>query len=364
METKVVCPKCGAEMKIQEHESLTIGISIGKDSGLGTVELPLASNEQSNSNNKAEMKASKKIEAMKAAGINVNNLFSVTNSEGVERIARLECGTMVFLSDNDPVLASIFSDGDVPNHRLFRRWIMSQVFHMLTKKDWNTGKEIGFIKALQQKGYRYSWKMLVDELKVQAKLQQSDYENFIQRNRWFNKSVVMEMADDYTAQLEKVIQEALTSCKHCKGVPYITLGGRNIFVEDLHKKVYNKLRNVRVDIKLSNSAFKLYEATLEFYNFIKDTYSPYEMPMSQAFKDAYKGAGGYFTMRNLIMFHDCVMSDTFGCTLSKSDSLDKLEKMAEQYKDSKGWCMFGAMKELIAKNNINIYEKMAEWRKR
>lgn len=40
METKVVCPKCGAEMKIQENESLTIGISIGKDSGLGTVELP------------------------------------------------------------------------------------------------------------------------------------------------------------------------------------------------------------------------------------------------------------------------------------------------------------------------------------
>ena len=147
-------------------------------------------------------------------------------------------------------------------------------------------------------------------------------------------------------------------------MPYITLGGRNIFVEDLHKKVYNKLRNVRANIKRSNSAFKLYEATLEFYNFIKDTYSPYEMPMSQAFKDAYKGAGGYFTMRNLIMFHDCVMSDTFGCTLSKSDSLDKLEKMAEQYKDSKGWCMFGAMKELIAKNNINIYEKMAEWRKR
>lgn len=86
--------------------------------------------------------------------------------------------------------------------------------------------------------------------------------------------------------------------------------------------------------------------------------------MSQAFKDAYKGAGGYFTMRNLIMFHGCVMSDTFGCALSKSDSLEKLEKMAEQYKDSKGWCMFGAMKELIAKNNINIYEKMAEWRKR
>lgn len=47
-ETKVVCPKCGAEMAIPEHESFAVGVAIGKDSGLGTVTLPLASENNSN----------------------------------------------------------------------------------------------------------------------------------------------------------------------------------------------------------------------------------------------------------------------------------------------------------------------------
>lgn len=63
-ETKVVCPKCGASIAIPEHESFTAGIAIGKDSGLGTVTLPLESENNSISKNRTAMKASKKIEAM------------------------------------------------------------------------------------------------------------------------------------------------------------------------------------------------------------------------------------------------------------------------------------------------------------
>lgn len=56
-ETKVVCPKCGAEMAIPEHESFAVGVAIGKDSGLGTVTLPLASENNSNPKNKTVMNA-------------------------------------------------------------------------------------------------------------------------------------------------------------------------------------------------------------------------------------------------------------------------------------------------------------------
>lgn len=361
-ETKVVCPKCGASIAIPEHESFTAGIAIGKDSGLGTVTLPLESENNPNSKNRTAMKASKKIEAMKAAGIDVTNLFAVTNAEGVESIARLENGGLTILADNDPIIIAIFKGGTVPNRRLFRRWVMAQVFHMLTQKNWKTGKPVGFLNALQAKGFCYSWEMLIEEIRVQAKLELLDQENFIQRNRWFNKNVAGAMAADYLKQLNEHVEQRKKKCKRCKGNPYITLHGNNIFVDDLRKKVFNPLEKCKGLIERAKNMTDLYHAVSGFYRIVKEYYSPYGLTMSPAFKDAYKGAGGYFTMRNLIMFHGCKMLSSKGNPLVESSSLRELDKLAEAYKNGEGWRMFGAMKELIANNGIDIEAKMNEWR--
>lgn len=363
-ETKVVCPKCGAEMAIPEHESVAVGIAIGKDSGLGTVELPLASENNSNHKNKTAMNASKKIQAMKAAGIDVTHLFAVANAEGVESIARIENGSTTFLSDDDPIIVAIFRNGTVPNRRLFRRWVMAQVFHMLTRKNWKTGKPLGFLVALQEKGFRYSWEMLIEEVRVQAKLEMLDQESFIQRNRWFNKKVASDMTADYLKQLNEHVEQRKKKCKRCKGNPYVTLNGHDIFVTDLRKKVFNPLEKYENLIKNSKDMADLYQAVSGFYRHVKEFYAPYGLAMSAAFKDAYKGAGGYFTMRNLIMFHGCSMFSSKGNRLVESSSLRELDKLAEEYQYGEGWRMFGALKELIAKNGIDIEAKMAEWRKR
>ena len=60
-ETKVVCPNCGAEIAIPEHEHFAAGMCIGKDSGMGTIILPAA--ETSNKPNKMKKTASEKIAA-------------------------------------------------------------------------------------------------------------------------------------------------------------------------------------------------------------------------------------------------------------------------------------------------------------
>ena len=363
-ETKVVCPNCGAEIEIQEHESLTVGIAIGKDSGLGTVTLPLASSNKSNSKNKVQMKVSKKIQAMKAAGIDVSNFFSVTNAEGIEQLARVDNGSFTLLSDDDPIIASIIKNGTVPNRRLFRRWVMAQVFHMLTQKRYGDDKPMGFTNALQAKGFRYSWEMLIEEIRVQAKLEMLDEENFIQRNRWFNKQVAISMVYDYMKQLNKRIGQLGKNCKRCKGNPYITLSGTHIFVSDLQKKVFSPLYKYDRLIKTSENMSELFYAVSNFYRYVKDFYSPFNLTMSAAFKDAYKGAGGYFTMRNLIMFHGCAMLSAKGNRFVEASSLRELDRLAEAYKNGEGWRMFGAMKELISNNGINIEAKMREWSKR
>ena len=65
--TKVMCPVCGTEFAIGEHEhTVKNAVAIGKDSGLGTVYLPV----------------SKRAEALNAAGIGTKKYFAMNALDG------------------------------------------------------------------------------------------------------------------------------------------------------------------------------------------------------------------------------------------------------------------------------------------
>ncbi len=55
-------------------------------------------------------------------------------------------------------------------------------------------------------GYEYQWKMLLNELYAQMKMENKDPESFIERNRWFNINVVAIMANDYISQLKRACE--------------------------------------------------------------------------------------------------------------------------------------------------------------
>jgi hypothetical protein len=76
--------------------------------------------------------------------------------------------------------------------------------------------------------------------------------------------------------------------------------------------------------------------------------------------DAYKGAGAYYTMKNIILFHEGRFRDSNGRFLSKQASLDYLEAKAEEY-SHEGWRLFGVMRKLIKDAGININKKRQEW---
>lgn len=82
-----------------------------------------------------------------------------------------------------------------------------------------------------------------------------------------------------------------------------------------------------------------------------------------AWLDAYKGAGAFFTMQNMIRFHNCVIIDDNGKTLSKNASLAFLNKKAKLYENREGWRLIGMLKKTLDDNNIDVVAKMKEWRK-
>lgn len=308
------------------------------------------------------MKTSQKLSALSAAGINVSSILSLVGKTDDGVIVHIINDQLPPISEDDPILSAIMDNGTIPNNRLFRRWVMAQVFHMMTYKPDKYGTD-GFTAALNAKGFKYSWRMAVEEFRVQAKLEKNDPENFVERNRWFNKSIALKMCDSYLQALNKHIAHLKKErIKHCKGIPYIRLRGRNVFVSDISNKVIKPLLKAYNAIARANNAVALYLGMEAFFNEIQRCWFNHSITISPAFKDAYKGAGAYFTMKNLILFHKASFKN--GCIkLGEKKSMAMLESKAEEYK-TEGWRLFGVMKQFIEDNNINIIKKMREWKKK
>ena len=316
-------------------------------------------------------KAQMRLEALKAAGVDVSKYFPL----GDDKLIKIENGAAVPVDMDDATIDAvgkqIVEGGYVSNWKLFRRWVMSQMFHML--RDMEKGGK-SFNEVLQHKGYEYQWRMLENELYAQMKMcDHKDYESVKARNRWFNGVVAHDMAIDYINKLRSYIDykciytvkedkdgNKKKTYKHtCKGNPYIRLQNENIFVADLERKVYNPLRDLARKMCDSKTYKEVYDAVHEFNKNRK--HLAWDTKQSDVFINAYKGSGAYYTMRNLIMFHGARFLKS-GRKMSEANSLKELESKAKLY-DEQGWRMLGVLKQLIKESGINIQGKIDEWKK-
>ena len=336
-ETNVMCPVCGAKFAISENEHVVSNaVVIGKDSNLGNVFLRLEDD---------------KRQQLERRGIDTSKYFSIPSPKGDDVLMRWnENGTPEKVDENDPVIVAIRKAGYVPNRRLFRRWPMAQMFRGFIYRGWDG--ERGFTAWMKNKGYQYTWKQTIEELRVQAILAEKDKENFIMRNRWFNKDVAVSMCKDFILQLRDYVDGRIIH--KCKGVPYRIIGSKNIFLSDISSKVFRPLEKALEKVKRADSPQDLYVAMHNFHSIFPVKHPKFDQ--SREWQDAYKGSGAYYTMRNLIMFHDAKYVDCSGY----SESLRELDNYAQ---DCYGYEMLGALKVMIRQNGIDIEAKMAEWKK-
>lgn len=366
-ETKVVCPKCGAQFAIAEQTHVATGVVIGKDAGLGTIHPEVVGQDKPASGqpaSKLPTKASERIEALRAAGVDVSSFFAMTGANGGESVAALKDGNLTILSDDDPIYDAILEGGDVYNWKLARRWVMSQMFHMLAREG---GKECGMYKRsiteqIRQKGYDYMWKQMEEELHAQLKMHKNgDMENFNDRNHWFNADVVYAMLEDYRYQLHLYIKHKC-KVKKCEGRPYKRICGKNVYEFDIDREIFKPIEELKKAVKDVKSPAVLYLFVRQFNREMRLTRS-WKPRQSAAWLDAYKGAGAFFTMQNLIRYHKCRFVVCPGHVMGKDGSYVHLRAMAAEYK-GEGWRMIGLLRQFLEDNNIDIEKKMAEWRKK
>lgn len=300
-----------------------------------------------------------KIERMNKlnnAGINTSKYFTVDLDNGTKiHLIIDENGQPVVVDKKeDPIANQIIEDGYVRNTKLHRRFVMAQMFSMLNYVSYDRYNK-GFHACLNDRyGYDYTFKMMLDEVKVLSKLEVRDYESFEERSHFFTKKVIIEVMSDYVEKL-KIHVETIPNRK-CKGIPYKRIKGQNIFVEDLGKKLYSPLYIHICHMKYAEHYTEIYRVLKEFMNDM--IVLPYNTPKSKAWIDAFKGEGAYYTLKNLVMFHDCFIDDN-GHEISWIAAKAYLEIMLDKYQ-GEGWRMFALMKKVIADNNFDFTKRMVE----
>lgn len=303
------------------------------------------------------MNKNERMEKLNQAGINTSKYFTVDLDNGTKiHLIIDENGQPVVVNKKkDEVAEQIITDGYVRNTKLHRRFVMAQMFQMLNYVSYD-GYEEGFHACLRNRyGYHYTLTMMLEEVRVLSKLEVRDIESFSERSSFFTKNVIVDVLCDYVEKLQNYVDNLPT--KHCKGIPYKRIKGSNIFVDDLGKKLYRPMIGKIKFIQLSRSYNELYR---HLSGFMRDVIKlPYNTPKSKVWIDTYKGEGAYYTLKNLIMFHECgIKVDKFDVKYGVS-AVAFLEDRLDEYK-GEGWRMFALMKKVIADNNFNFNERMKE----
>lgn len=295
-----------------------------------------------------------RMEKLNRAGVDTSKYFTVDLDNGTKiHLIIDENGDCKQVKD--PIMNQIIEDGYVKNTKLHRRFVMAQMFSMLNYVSYD-GKYKGYNDYLKRMyGYDYTFKMMLDEVKVLSKLEVRDKESFDERIHFFTKEVIANVLKDYVRKLMEHIDK-LPDHK-CKGVPYKKVKGVNVFNADLNKKIYGPMADKIRNIKYAKNYGEVYRILSDFMrNMIK---LPYNIPKSKVWIDAYKGEGAFYTLKNLVMFHDCGIIGNTGHVTYGTEAMNVLNKKLDEYQ-GEGWRMFALMKKVIADNRFDFNKKMSE----
>lgn len=298
------------------------------------------------------MNKNERMEKLNAMGINTGKYFTVALDNGTQVHLIIDENGNPKKAD-DIIANQIIEDGYVRNTKLHRRFVMAQMFQALNYVSWD-GKRKGYNEWLKNFGIKYQFEMMLEEIRVLGKLQERDVETFLERSNFFTREVVIKTMEDYIEKLKTHINSNKTYM--CKGIPYKKVKGKDIFVEDLDKKIYAPMRSDIYKVKFARNYNEIYKAVKTFMS--KMVTVPYTTTKCKEWIDAYKGEGAFYTLKNLVMFHGCGIIVGYNMIYG-TEAVKVLNERLYQYK-GEGWRMFALMKKVIADNNFDFKKRMSE----
>lgn len=339
----IVCPVCGAKYNlINENDAV--------------IEHNHSIAEQTISNRR-KSKTALRLESLKQYGYDISAYSVIDTNGGGSFISRItsDGNTEYYGEDKmNELEKTVLGNGFIKNHNLFSRWMTAQYFR------W-TSYYGSITNAIREKGYEYSWSRIENELKYITKsIGRDDMNSFAEREIWFNKELVSDMAKHY---FTVVLEDYVKNCKIYKknGVLYINLGHKNgiILLEELDAKK-SLIEKICERIISSSDYMELYKNVVMFNkNRIHIPFTKKSRYDSfKGFYDAFKGSGAYNVLNNIIKFHG-VRIKVDDKWLGIYESLEYVDNKAIENMNC-GYKLLGILKEVVSYNEFNFFQRMDE----
>ena len=338
---EVICPNCKTSFHVGNGKNV---VDVSKLEG--TIELAPKTIRNENKENNMDfntinfkgMSDAEKNEVLKAMGFNPFDF----KSQQVDR--------------TDSVVQEIYKNGYVKNEKLHRRWITAQTMRLLgwydgikTEKGWsgNSYTVDYWTKNVKNKyNWTYIFKQLANEYEALDNI-----EGDCPRKQFFNPDDLIYIFADYVKQVKKYIETL--KVKNCKGIPYKTIKGKNVFVDDIQTKVINPI-NEYLNRIIKTPSYDGYCYAIRL--FLKsDIYIklPNDTPLSQTWIEMFKKSGAYYTMENLVKYS--------GLKLVKYETNELLDtenslNYLSQCRENCGYELLALLKKSLEVNNFKFNE--------
>ena len=283
-----------------------------------------------------------RMETLKNNGVDTGRFFTLVVNETIPAGTKIN----ISIEENEGIVKQIIEDGYVRNTKLHRRFVAAQYMRMLES-------EYGWHDYLNRNyGYMYQFDMMIEEVRVLKEIAKRDVNTFGERSQFFNYATVMQVLADYRKDMIKYV-EGLPK-KKCKRQPYVYVNGfGNVFVADIKARVYDPIDAAINKCRTCNTFDKMYDALVVFKSrMIK---LPYYTKKSKAWVDAFQKEGAFYTLKNLIMFHDVELAYGNVICTGSENSMEKLNELVKMYE---GYKMHALLKKTIEVNNFNFADSI------
>lgn len=289
------------------------------------------------------MNRNERMEALKNNGVNVGKYFTLVVNEDIP------AGTKINISiEGNEVAQKILESGYVKNTRLHRRFVAAQYFKMLESREgWNAYLNKNY-------GYMYTIDMMIEEVRVLSKLEKEDKSTFNERKQFFTMEVVRKVLVDYMGDVIKYLRSL--HVKNCKGNGYVTIKGYgNVFCFDVDSNVIEPIRRAIEMCCNCNSYAEMYIMMAAMRKAMIKL--PYDTKKSKHWVNAFQKEGAFYTLKNLLMFHDVELYWDGAFYDSGEASMVALNALVPDYE---GYQMNALLKATIDANHFNFKESISK----
>lgn len=247
-------------------------------------------------------------------------------------------------------------------HYTFRRFVMAQTLKMLNHYD-------GWDGALAEKDYMYQFHVIEDEVKALAKMEKEKGIDYWDRRLFFTPQVIQDTYKDYINKLNKYIEKNQyieESTKKKCGVeivirtPMVKLeknfSGQKVYDVEFLRGEINRLKYKIECLNLDKNYAELLSNVTRLNRGL--IFLPFSTPKYEEWKQAFRGAGAYYTLQNMISYHGVkVLYGDYGFPIINSSIDSNLNELRLLLLANKRevWKLHYFMKKVIKDNKFDTY---------